>query len=423
MTSDTGALGLFEGYGIEIEYMIVDRRTLDVAPISDRVLEEVGGPGECEVELGRLAWSNELVLHVIELKTNGPAPRLDGLADAFAADVVRINAILRKHDAVLMPTAMHPWMDPETETRLWPHEYGEVYDAFNRIFDCRGHGWSNLQSVHINLPFANDEEFGRLHAAIRMVLPILPALAASSPIVGGRRTGLVDTRLDYYRNNCRRLPSVTGRVIPEAVFSIAEYETNLLGSLYRDIGPLDPDRILQHEWLNARGAIARFDRGAIEIRLLDVQECPAADLAVVTAVVGVVRALAEGRLSPVARQTSWNEAPLAKILLETIRTGPETIIGDADYLRDMGVEAPSREGMSARDLWRHLIARVRLEGDARRILDGMLAEGCLADRIVRAIGRNDGGNDGGIDSIFPVYRELTACLADNRTFAPERIGT
>ena len=108
-----------------------------------------------------------------------------------------------------MPTAMHPWMDPHAEARLWPHEYNAVYAAFNRIFDCRGHGWSNLQSTHINLPFRGDEEFGRLHAAIRLVLPIIPGVAASSPAADGRLSGLLDSRLDAYRSNARRIPSIS----------------------------------------------------------------------------------------------------------------------------------------------------------------------------------------------------------------------
>jgi hypothetical protein len=90
-----------------------------------------------------------------------------------------------------------------------------VYEAFDRIFDCRGHGWANLQSAHLNLPFSDAEEFGRLHAAIRLLLPILPALAASSPVMDGRLTGRVDSRLDVYRHNARRVPQVSGRVVPE----------------------------------------------------------------------------------------------------------------------------------------------------------------------------------------------------------------
>ncbi len=139
--------------------------------------------------MGAISWSNELVAHVVELKTSEPAAALAGLAQAFAEHVRRINDLLRPLGARLMPTGMHPWMDPARETRLWPHDYSEVYANFDRIFDCRGHGWSNLQSVHLNLPFADDEEFGRLHAAIRLLLPILPALAASSPIVERRTTG------------------------------------------------------------------------------------------------------------------------------------------------------------------------------------------------------------------------------------------
>ena len=87
-----------------------------------------------------------------------------------------------------MPTAMHPWMDPATETVLWD-DATDVYRTYDRIYGCRGHGWANLQSMHVNLPFADDSQFARLHAAIRLVLPLLPALAASSPIAEGSVDG------------------------------------------------------------------------------------------------------------------------------------------------------------------------------------------------------------------------------------------
>ena len=170
--------------------MIVDRTTLDVAPVSDRLLTAVAGELTNETEQGAIAWSNELALHVIEVKTNGPTPRLDGVVGDFQAAVTRINALLQEWNACLMPTGAHPWMNPDTDTHLWPHDDDAIYAAYDRIFGCRGHGWSNLQSMHINLPFADDAEFGRLHAAIRVVLPLLPALAASTPYLDGRATGL-----------------------------------------------------------------------------------------------------------------------------------------------------------------------------------------------------------------------------------------
>ena len=136
---------------------------------------------------------------------------------------------------------MHPWMDPE-QGRLWPHGTHEVYDAFDRIFSCKGHGWANLQSMHVNLPFAGDEEFARLHSAIRFLLPILPGLAASSPIIDGLPNGILDNRLLVYRDNCARIPSVTGAVVPEVVGSIGEYHERVLEPIYRDLEPHDPER-------------------------------------------------------------------------------------------------------------------------------------------------------------------------------------
>ena len=99
----------------------------------------------------------------------------------FATAVQRANEQLATRDARLLPTGMHPWMDPSAETSLWPGEGAAIYATFDRLFDCRRHGWANLQSMHVNLPFDGDDEFARLHAAVRVLLPLIPALAASSP--------------------------------------------------------------------------------------------------------------------------------------------------------------------------------------------------------------------------------------------------
>src|SRR5215210_5441321 len=141
--SSTDPLHLFEGYGIELEYMIVKDDSLDVFPASDQVIHAASGTYESEIERGDICWSNELCLHVIELKTNGPAPALSGLAERFAKGIADINRILRKSNGALMPGGMHPWMVPDRDMKLWPHEYNPVYETYHRIFDCRGHGWSN----------------------------------------------------------------------------------------------------------------------------------------------------------------------------------------------------------------------------------------------------------------------------------------
>ncbi|WP_169980187.1 carboxylate-amine ligase [Tautonia rosea] len=404
---------LFERFGIELEYMIVDRETLAVRPIADRLLASVSPSGdpESEVDLGPISWSNELAAHVVELKTTEPVASLSGLAGQFQEHVGRMDAILEPMGACLLPTAMHPLMDPSTEAKLWPHDFGPIYQTFDRIFDCRGHGWSNLQSMHINLPFSGDEEFARLHAAIRLILPILPALAASSPIVEGRITGLLDTRLEFYRHNCRRVPEVTGGVIPEPAFSRAEYDRMILEPMYAAIAPLDPEGILRDEWLNARGAIARFDRSAIEIRLLDVQECPRADLAIASLVVEAVRTLVAERWSSSETQRSIPVDLLKPIFLDCLRNGDRARIDQSAYLDCFGLGTT----IDARGLWQHVVTSLgdesRLISEAKAPLELILDRGPLARRIVDAVGPEPDR-----PAIVRTYDTLGRCLIDDQLF-------
>ncbi len=393
-------LGLFEAVGIEIEEMIVDAATLSPLPLADLVLMEEGGAHDDAVR-GAVTWSNELVLHVLEMKTSGPAPSFAGLAAAFEESVARMHAILAPRGARMLGTGMHPFMDPATERRLWPHGNGEIYAAFDRIFDARGHGWSNVQSVHLNLPFAGDAEFARLHDAIRVVLPILPALAAASPAAEGRLTGFLDTRLEHYRTNSARIPSVTGHVVPERVSSEEEYRERILGPIYADMAPHDPEGLLRDEWANARGAIARFDRDAIEIRLLDAQECPRADLAVAAAVTGAVRSVIDRDLPDL------HERALEPILRACMKDGSRTEIADPAFLRTLGWTGavPCRAG----DLWRHLVdvgfRQVTGADELRPTIDGVLRNGTLAERIVAA------GPD-----LRATYIRLANCLRDGTVF-------
>ncbi len=407
-------LALFKAYGVELEYMIVDAQSLDVRPIADEVFRAVVGEITGEYETPDISWSNELASHVIELKTTLPASSLAPLSDAFHRHVRQVSDVLRPMGCRLMPGAMHPWMDPHREMRLWPHDYGPVYAAFDRVFDCKGHGWANLQSVHLNLPFADDAEFGRLHAAIRLILPILPALAASSPVMDGRATGTLDNRLDVYRTNARRVPSVSGDVIPEAVFTRRDYEEQIFARMYRDIAPHDPQGILQHEWLNSRGAIARWDRQAIEIRVLDIQECPAADMAIVTVIAETLKALVNEKWSSTAEQMAMASEPLVNVLHATIRDADAAVIRDADYLRRFGVATSDGESITAGELWRRLVAELSvvesLAAAERSALTSILDRGPLARRMMAALGSSPDR-----PSLHKMYEQLCGCLMENRT--------
>jgi hypothetical protein len=218
----------------------------------------------------------------------------------------------------------------------------------------------------------------------------------------------LDNRLEVYRTNSRKIPRVAGKVIPEAVFNQADYQAQILDPLYAEIARHDPERVLSHEWLNARGAIARFSRHSIEIRLLDVQECPLADLAICATTVALLKALVEGRFASLAQQQAVAVEPLASILLPTIRSADEAEIYDDDYLKLF--EYPG-ESCTVGELWRHLLAALPELSSAsspwREPLQTILDEGPLARRILDAIPDND---------LESVYEELCRCLEAGEMF-------
>ncbi|WP_299821950.1 glutamate-cysteine ligase family protein [uncultured Pontibacter sp.] len=409
-------LHLFEAFGVELEYMIVERDSLKVKPITDKLIYDQVGEYLSDVEFGDIAWSNELVLHVVELKTQGPVQNLAGLQWKMLEHVRKINQMLQKYDAMLLPTGAHPLMNPDTDTQLWPHEHNAIYEAYNKVFDCRGHGWANLQSTHLNLPFANDEEFEKLHAAIRVLLPIMPALSASSPILDGRLTGLDDTRLEVYRHNQDRIPAIAGSIIPEQAFSKAAYEAIILNPIYEAIKPYDAEGILQDEFLNSRGAIARFQRNAIEIRLLDIQESPVADLAIVQAVVGVLQALVAERWAKISELKKWDEKRLASILHQVIAKGQQAIITDLEFIGLFGFKCT--ENCTVGELWKHLVKETLTLDDEPEVayaLHVILSRGNLSRRISEAAG--DAPSE---EKIKEVYQNLAICLQNGGVFLPEK---
>ena len=404
---------LFQGYGIELEYMLVDKDTLAVKPFTDELLKHELGEYGSDFENGMVTWSNELVLHVVELKSTHPESNFSALESAFADNILRMNTILETRNAMLMPTAAHPFMDPLTETKLWPHDSNDVYEVYNKIFDCRGHGWSNLQSSHLNLPFYDDEEFAKLHAAVRLVLPLLPALCASSPIFEGKITGLLDTRLSYYKTNQSKIPSITGKVIPEAIFSKRNYLNIIYEKIKADIAPYDPGNVLNPIWVNSRGAIPRFDRGSIEIRLMDIQECPSADMAIIELVIETIKALVQEKFIGIQGQMRIHTEVLANILDETTRDGQAVTVSAAEFLDVFGL----KQFCTAKQIWEHILNRLVQGNHAlekwKPELSIILTEGTLSDRILKSL-----GGDRSHEAIKTVYKKLAACLAQNRMFVP-----
>lgn len=402
---------IFERFGLELEYMIVSKDSEKVLPKVDAVLgKDENGENLSDVEHGPVGLSNELVSHVLEFKCAEPTATLAGWDEKFHREILSANEKLSSVGGELLPSAAHPFMDPMTETVLWPYDCNEIYEAYNRIFDCRGHGWANLQSTHLNISFSGDEEFGVLHAGIRLLLSLIPAVAASSPYLDSRFTSFKDARIETYRHNQEKIPSITGKVIPEAVFTEADYNRFIFEKIEKDIAPFDKEKLLNHFFLNSRGAIARFDRGAIEIRLVDIQECPKADVAIAEFEVAILKALAGGAFASQAAQRAFDTDRLARILFATVKDAEDAIIDDADYLRLFGIEAAS---MRASDLLKEIFAKVRgnISEKSGKVLERILERGTLASALFKRLGETPSRED-----FVREYARLARSLAENSLY-------
>jgi carboxylate-amine ligase len=400
----------FEVVGLELEYSVVDA---DLVPqcLVEPAFRHYRGRPTSDIESANVGFSNELAAHVFEIKTVRPQRHLDRAERQLVNGLERFARLLDSvFGARLLPTGMHPFMRPE-DTRLWQRAGQRIYRTYDRVFGIGGHGWLNVQASHVNLPFGTEEETMRLHTAIVCLLPYLPALSASSPIYEGSIGPYVDNRLSFYRDTQRRIPLITGSVVPEIVGSFREYRSRILKPIYRALDDVPGGNVLQHEWVNSRGAIVRFMRQAIEIRVLDVQECVRSDVAIALFVREslrwIVECLREGTLTPPPH------AVLVQDLSAVIRDGSLAAVA-APHLR-----LRSRRPPTARAVLQHLLEQiVERVPERERVYLPTLSErvtfGSLSERIasrIRLRAPRRGARQRAV--IREVYEELAVCLRRN----------
>jgi glutathione synthase/RimK-type ligase-like ATP-grasp enzyme/gamma-glutamyl:cysteine ligase YbdK (ATP-grasp superfamily) len=412
-----GGWGFFEVAGLELEYPTVDA-SLDVRALVEPAFRVIAGRGTSDIELDGVGFSNEIADHVFEVKTLAPVRTMAEAEAAVATGVARFSEVLRREwGARLLPTAMHPWFDPH-DGRLWTRSGLRIYTTYAQIFNVRTHGWMNVHATHLNLPFGTERETMALHTAAALLLPYLPALAASSPVHDGVLQDTVDSRLAWILEHQARIPETCGDGVPEYVESYAEYRREILQPMYRALSVYPHSAPIRHEFLNSRGAVLRFARRALEVRVLDTQECVRLDAAIAAFVRAALRQLTEDVLS--GRIAGPPHHVLVADFLACVRDGSRALVkaphlgGDADG------------GSEARHVLRRLLERVdgRISSDDAGYLglvDGIIEHGSLAERI-RARLQPHAGSAGSLNAALrEVYGELADCLERNEPWSGRQV--
>lgn len=232
------------------------------------------------VEMPCFTFGKELQLHVVEVKPNKPFSSPVEFEETMQQSVATLQDLVnRKYRARLLGTGMHPLLKLD-ETGVWPHRHRQIYEAYGKVFNLKRHGWLNIQSYQLNLPYSDEKSGVILHNLLANICPYLPAIAASSPIYEGKLEKYVDNRLSFYKENQQEVPSITGDVVPEYIASFQQYSEQIIRKYSHDLITQGVDNILVgKDWVNSRGVIFRFDRKALEIRVMDEQECVKSDVA------------------------------------------------------------------------------------------------------------------------------------------------
>ena len=276
--------------GPEHEYSLVNK-DLKILPISDKIIKEHCGKIINFIELPNFTFGKELQLHVMEIKANQPFKTPIEFEETMQIAVATLNQIVKKHGAMLLGTGMHPLLKLK-DTAIWPHYHKKIYQQYGKIFNLNQHGWLNIQSFHLNLPYQKEADAIQTHNQLANLCAYLPAITASSPIFEGKTGPDIDNRLQFYKDNQKEVPSVAGEVIPEYVSSLSQYKRDVIERYSEDLESAGADKTLLHrEWVNSRGVIFRFDRCALEIRVMDEQECIKSDVALACFVRAALRGL------------------------------------------------------------------------------------------------------------------------------------
>lgn len=414
MTGRKRPYRLFEVIGIELEYPVVDGE-LRAQRLVEPLFRRLAGRQVSEVEHGGAAFSNELASHVFEIKALHPERSLRTTERHLVRGLrAALRVLKRDFGARLLPTAMHPFFDP-AEGELWPRAGRPIYETYARIFPVFNHGWMNVQSCHINLPFGTEQETVLLHNAIACLLPYLPALAASSPVYEGRVGPNVCNRLAFYKSNQKRIPRLTGEVVPEFMTSYSQYKRDILDPIYQELGRIRGGHRLQHEWVNSRGAILRFSRRAIEIRVLDSQECPKMDIAfavfIRAALKLMVQRMQQGRLP----------LPPRRMLIEdfnrVIRQGSRAEVEASHLCPWLGLSRrPTAACQILLELLRQCEAEIpKGEMEYYPLIEHRIITGNLSETIRGEIVRRKARAGRPLSAILHgIYEELAECLEQNR---------
>ncbi len=304
--------------------------------------------------------------------------------------------------ARLLPTGMHPWM-PATKAEAWPHGDAAGDKAVVSLFGKARHGHCNQHALRLSIPFANELEFERLFGALRFLMPLMPALSASSPFAEGKRGPALSCRVAARRDLFASDIEFADKLVPKASTCFEQYRNEVTAPLESALesrgllAALDPLQVCAH------GITADFDTGFVHVEILDMQECMQANIAVCAAIGAMVMLVQSEEHAALTTLGHWPRARLGELLEQSLVDGGRAVFRDSEFSRTLGF--PEGGDCRVSDLCQHLMEeKLRhspLVADSLGALERIVAEGSLATRLLGALPPRWTGED-----LYNLYRRI-----------------
>ena len=364
--------------GTEHEYSINDPNFKPLA-VNDQLIKALTGEFHIEAPFGGICLGKELQKHVLEMRTIGPHTDLGALEREMTTGMAHVNRHLGP-EFKFLGLGMQPLLKLE-QTAYWDHDEKEYFDEFHRVFGLKKHGWLNIQALQVNFPYGNEADLVKKFNRVRSIIPYLVAVTAASPFVEGEKTGHMDNRIIFYRENQKKIPLICNEIIPEKLNSQKDYE-DIQDRIYMELRK-EGAELLCSEWVNSRGVIIRFSRRCLEIKAMDEQECIHSDMAVTA----FIRALLRVKDLPLED----DRVALLELNQAALDKGTAAFRPELQKLYDIAFEHAYKDDKPYLPLIK------------RRIDEGSLAE-LMAGRAHNR------------DELMTVLDEMAMCLRDNKPY-------
>ncbi|MBN9416292.1 MAG: YbdK family carboxylate-amine ligase [Candidatus Eremiobacteraeota bacterium] len=172
--------------GVEVEVQLLDQRTLDLAPVSPRLLAALGDSS---------AFKPEFYSTMLEMVT-GVCKTVDEAERELGESSSRLLEVAQRSNIGIAGVGTHPFAGLGQEAHLYPDR------RYRRLL--KKNQWigknKNLFGLHIHLGMTSGQQAIELLNAARPYLAYLLAFSASSPFWHGQDSGLASARATVFES-------------------------------------------------------------------------------------------------------------------------------------------------------------------------------------------------------------------------------